>query len=209
MLLIIEYILNELLLNYMLNSRLLSKQETRQKILTAAKEKLIECGLINLSTLEIARQAGVAHGTLFFHFKNKENLLVEVIDRELLKITGELYPLMDKPRNMRDLLNTYLDFLEREEPIFAVIARETPFYTPELRRTILGREAGVRGYFYRALEAAVQAGQIKDLDITSGLNFLFGTLHYYLSLRESFGFQGSVISEKRSSIVETWMKFLE
>jgi AcrR family transcriptional regulator len=191
------------------NSRTLSKLETRQRILTAAKEMLTLNGLLNLSTVDIARQAGVAHGTLFFHFQNKENLLIEVIDQELLKITAELYPLLDQPQKMRDLLNRYLDFLEKEEPFFAVIARETPFYAPELRRTILGREAAVRQYFYRALEADMRNGQIQKLDITSCLNFLFGTLHYYLSLSESFVPQGSVIAEKRASLVETWMKFLE
>jgi AcrR family transcriptional regulator len=193
----------------MINHRTLSKQETRQKILAAAKEKLIEYGLLNLPTLEIARQAGVAHGTLFFHFQNKENLLVEVIDRELLEATGELYKLMDGPKKTRELLETYLDFLEREEAFFAVIARELPFYPPELRRTILGREAGVRGYFYHALEAEMKNGQVPEMDITSCLNFLFGTLHYYLSFRETFGSSGSVIADKRASLVETWMKFLE
>jgi AcrR family transcriptional regulator len=192
-----------------MTNRNLSKQETRHKILAAAKEKLTTGGLMNLSTLEIARQAGVAHGTLFFHFQNKENLLVEVIDQELMKITGELYPLMKEPQNLRQLLNIYLDFLEKEEPFFAVIARETPFYSPELRRTILGREAGVRSYFFEALEKEIKNRNRQDLDITSCLNFLFGTLHYYLCMNEAFSSKGSVIAAKRASLVETWMKLVE
>ena len=193
----------------MTNKRSLAKQETRQKLLATAKEMLILNGLLPLSTVEIARQAGVAHGTLFFHFQSKENLLVEVIDQELLQITTELYPLLERPHQLRELLDTYLNFLEREELFFAVIARETPFYTPELRRSILGREAAVRQYFYRAIETAVQSGQIQPLDITSSLNFLFGTLTYYLSLGEAFASRGCVIAEKRASITETWMKIFE
>lgn len=193
----------------MADSRSLSKHETREKILAAAKVKLTESGLLNLNTLDVARLAGVAHGTVFFHFQNKENLLVEVIDGELMKVTNVLYPLMDKPQNLRDLLGIYLDFLEREEPFFAVIARETPFYSPELRRTIQGREAGVRSYFFSAIQSHLKSAQNENLDITSCLNFLFGTLQYYLSFREAFGARGSVIAEKRESLVETWMTLFE
>jgi AcrR family transcriptional regulator len=193
----------------MISLRAQSKQETRQRILAAAKDLFIADGLLNLSTVDVARRAQVAHGTLFFHFRNKESLLVEVMDRELLEVTAELHALLDRPNQIRDLLNTYLDYLEREEPFFAVIARETPFYGPELRRTILGREAAVRHYFYRALEAGIACKQIPELDITTTLDFLFGTLRYYLCLRESFAAQGSVISEKRASLVETWLRMLE
>jgi AcrR family transcriptional regulator len=192
-----------------MTNRNLSKQETREKILAAAKEMLTSGGLMNLSTLEIARQAGVAHGTLFFHFQNKENLLVEVVSHELMMITGELYSLMRGTQDLRQLLITYLDFLEKEEPFFAVIARETPFYSPELRRTILGLEAGVRGYFYQAIERDSKSRNRDDLDITSCLNFLFGTLHYYLCLNQAFISKGSVIAVKRASLVETWMKLIE
>jgi AcrR family transcriptional regulator len=185
-----------------------AKKETRQKLLQAAKEEFVKNGLLNISTVDIAKRAGVAHGTVFFHFQNKETLLIEVFDRELLKITDELYTLLHGSNEFEDLLNTYLDFLEREETFFAIIARETPLYSPELRRTILGREAAIRHYFYRALEKGIKQGQYKAVDITAALNFLFGTLNYYLCLRESFVSQGSVIREKRQTIIDTFMQLL-
>jgi AcrR family transcriptional regulator len=185
-----------------------AKKETRLKLLTAAKEEFVKNGLLKISTVDIAKQAGVAHGTVFFHFQNKENLIVEVLDRELLKITDELYTLLHGSNDLEGLLNTYLDFLEREETFFAIIARETPFYSPELRRTILGREAAIRHYFFGALEKGIKQGQYKAIDITATLNFLFGTLNYYLCLRESFVTGESVIREKRHAIVDTFIKLL-
>ena len=185
-----------------------AKKETRQKLLQAAKEEFVKNGLLNISTVDIAKRAGVAHGTVFFHFQNKEILLVEVFDRELLKITDELYVLLHGSNDLEDLLNTYLSFLEREETFFAIIARETPFYSPELRRTILGREAAIRHYFYLAIEKEIKQGQYKAVDITAALTFLFGTLNYYLCLSESFVAGGSVIREKRRAIVDTFIKLL-
>lgn len=191
-----------------MNKREQAKKETREKLLTAAKEEFVKNGLLNISTVDIARRAGVAHGTVFFHFQNKENLLLEVLDRELLKLTDELYLQLHGPHTFADLLNTYLDFLEREETFFAIIARETPFYSPELRRMILGREAAIRHYFYQALQQAIERQQYKNVDITATLNFLFGALNYYLCLRESFASDSSVIKEKRQTIVDTLIQLL-
>jgi AcrR family transcriptional regulator len=186
-----------------MNKREKAKKETREKLLAAAKEEFIKNGLLNISTVDIAKRAGVAHGTVFFHFENKENLLVQVLDRELLKITDNLYRLLHRSNNFEELLDTYLDFLEKEEDFFVIIAQETPFYSPQLRRTIMGREAAIRNYFYQALKK-----ECGGADITTMMNFLFGTLNYYLSLRVLFVTEGSVIKKKRRSIVNIFMKLV-
>ncbi len=185
-----------------------AKKETRQKLLKAAKQAFIEKGLLNISTVDIAKGAGVAHGTLFFHFQNKENLIVEVLDQELMKLSAELNVLLHGSDDIETLLNRYLDFLAREEPFFAVIATETPFYPPKLRRTILGREAAIREYFYQTLRKEIEQGRCKEVDITTVLNFLFGTLNYYLSMRDAFMTGQSVISDKRNAIVKTFIHLL-
>lgn len=185
-----------------------TKQETRLKILAAAKAELVENGLLNVSTLEIARRAGVAHGTVFFHFQNKEALLQEVLDRELLQVTNDLYLRLHGPHDLVEMLHIYLDFLEREEGFFVVIAREKPFYPPEFRRIILGREAAVRSYFYEALEQGIAQGIYKQVDPSMALAFLFATLDDYLRLRQAYVSEGSVIRARRQALVETFIKFL-
>lgn len=50
----------------------------REGILRAAKELFAEKGYDGTATAEIAERAGVAHGTVFHHFKTKENLLLEM-----------------------------------------------------------------------------------------------------------------------------------
>ncbi|GAB4341360.1 MAG: TetR/AcrR family transcriptional regulator [Calditrichia bacterium] len=49
--------------------------DKRQAILKAALELFVERGFHNTPTSLIAKQAGVATGTLFHHFKNKEELI--------------------------------------------------------------------------------------------------------------------------------------
>ncbi|OEU75855.1 MAG: hypothetical protein BA874_10520 [Desulfuromonadales bacterium C00003068] len=61
----------------------------KDKIIDAAIDLFAEKGFNNTSTAEIAALSGVAQGTLFYHFKQKEGILCEVLDQVLQHtITG-------------------------------------------------------------------------------------------------------------------------
>lgn len=60
------------------------KEKKRSALLAAALELFAEQGFNGSSTAQIAQHAGVASGTLFFHFKSKEEL-VHALFREVRK----------------------------------------------------------------------------------------------------------------------------
>ena len=49
-------------------TRLEQKQRTRERLLDVAATLFAERGLAATTTLEVARAAGVSHGTVFVHF---------------------------------------------------------------------------------------------------------------------------------------------
>src|SRR5919204_6094066 len=54
-------------------------RSTRQVLLDAAQRLIERDGFIRLTTKEIAQEAGYAEGTLFKHFKRKEDLCLAVV----------------------------------------------------------------------------------------------------------------------------------
>ena len=58
----------------MKNKRQQAKQLTFDKILQVTKKLIEEVGILKLKTIDIAKNANVAHGTLFAHFETKEAL---------------------------------------------------------------------------------------------------------------------------------------
>ncbi|MGH7224633.1 MAG: TetR/AcrR family transcriptional regulator, partial [Gemmataceae bacterium] len=54
----------------------MSTSTTRQKILDAAQRLLETDGLARLTTKELAAAAGCAEGTLFKHFRGKEDIII-------------------------------------------------------------------------------------------------------------------------------------
>ena len=52
---------------------------TRERLVVAARDALVELGLNNTPTAIIAQRAGVSHGALFKHFPTKTDLLIAVV----------------------------------------------------------------------------------------------------------------------------------
>jgi AcrR family transcriptional regulator len=74
------------------------KEEKRNALLRSALELFAEKGFDGSSTALIAKQAGVASGTLFFHFNSKEELIHELFKEIREKINKEV--LNNFPENM-------------------------------------------------------------------------------------------------------------
>ena len=61
------------------------KDDVQKLILDATEELLKTKALPDISLAEIARTAGISKGTLYYHYKNKEDILFAVMDNYLEK----------------------------------------------------------------------------------------------------------------------------
>jgi AcrR family transcriptional regulator len=56
------------------------REATRRKLLDATIEALVEQGYARLTTVDVAKRAGVSQGALFSHFDTKEELLAVAVE---------------------------------------------------------------------------------------------------------------------------------
>ena len=73
-------------------AKIIDKEEKRCDIALSAITLFCEKGIQQTSIDQIAKSAGVAKGTIYLYFKNKEELIFEVIDRksEIFFINAEI-----------------------------------------------------------------------------------------------------------------------
>jgi len=187
-----------------MNKRQIQKKKTRELILKIAKEMFIKNGFLNTATSQIAQKAGIAHGTIFLHFKNKESLIIEIFDQELEEISSTIQNLVFRAIDLEQLLKQYLELIQEEEDLFVVLARELPFYSEELRRKILFRESIIRSHFHKAIEIGKRKNRYRDVDVSTAVTFLFGAINYYLRLKPIFVKKGSVIKKFKPLIIKTF-----
>lgn len=193
----------------MKNTRQIAKESTRLLILEKTKELIISNGILNTSTKQISNHCKVAHGTLFSHFNNREELFGSVIKHELIRIAKRIKALEDTNPTFEILVNNYLLLVAEEESFLCVINKEFPFLSDLLQREIITTESIVKKLFYHKIEQNISSGEFKDVNITAVLSFFFGTIQYYLVRKELISDSGSVIKSKQSELTDILLTLLK
>ncbi|WP_292896619.1 TetR/AcrR family transcriptional regulator [Nitratireductor sp.] len=65
-------------------------EETRDRLIEAARRLFVEKSYAETGTPEIAREAGVTRGALYHHFADKQALLAAVVEREASTVADEI-----------------------------------------------------------------------------------------------------------------------
>src|SRR5579864_2258919 len=74
-----------------LSGRAARAAERRQAIIDAALDEFIARGFTATRLDDVARRAGVAKGTIYLHFKDKESMFEELIRTALVPLIGRLH----------------------------------------------------------------------------------------------------------------------
>lgn len=141
--------------------------DKKQLILNAALKLFVEQGFHGTPTSKIAKEAGVANGTLFHHFKTKEDLIIGLY---LHLKSGMNHPKVDITEDGFDfksfLKTMYLNnvYGMLEQPLafkFIMQFKTSPYYTRIKDMQLNDGSAQYISLFNKAIEA----GYIRDIDI--------------------------------------------
>jgi AcrR family transcriptional regulator len=118
-------------------------QATRERIVDAAAEVIERLGLARATTREIARAAGYSEATSYKHFRDKGELVLEVVSERLPQFVAALKRLLEHPGegtvegNLADLAAEAVAFL------VALAGRVPPGIEPHDTRFAAGVAATV------------------------------------------------------------------
>jgi AcrR family transcriptional regulator len=148
------------------SSRAARALERRQAIIEAALDEFIARGFTATRLDDVARRAGVAKGTIYLHFKDKESMFEELIRTAIVPLVGRLTALPSLEGSVRDVLEAFAGtFIQevattRRGDIIRLIVAEGPRF-PAIAdfyyREVISRGlAGMR----MLIELAVARGEI-------------------------------------------------
>jgi len=105
--------------------------DKRERILSAAEIIFARHGFFAAKVSDVAKEAGVADGTIYLYFKSKDDLLISLFERRMLELTEALQAaIAGKPprEQLRSFIRTYLQKCSDE-------AAATEVLTIELRQS--------------------------------------------------------------------------
>jgi len=150
-------------------------QETRAQILDTAEHLFREKGVSRTSLAEIAQQAGVTRGAIYWHFENKSDLFTAMCDRATLPLEALLENMADPDQPdplgvIRQAAAQALAMVEQDgrcRRVFEILTLKCE-YVEDMAAHVQRRQecrTGAREVFRLALENARTRGQVRpDLD---------------------------------------------
>jgi TetR/AcrR family transcriptional regulator, fatty acid metabolism regulator protein len=104
------------------------RNDKRARILAAAVKLFAEHGFFTATVAGIAREAGVADGTIYLYFKSKEDLLIRLFDEKMSELLeqakGELAKEPDAPARLRRFIHLHFSLVEKNPDLAAVLIVE-------------------------------------------------------------------------------------
>jgi AcrR family transcriptional regulator len=149
--------------------------EKRAKLLTAALKLFVKNGVTNTSTSEIAKEAGIAAGTLFLYFSKKQELLDQLVLKIGKEQSEQINQLLEPTLSVRETFFTiwygtvtwFLGNLDAFQ------------YLQQVRDTGLISDAAVQesgrffGYYYDAIQKGLAEGSLKPYPLGLIGDFLY------------------------------------
>ena len=153
-------------------------EKTRQAIFRAAEKVFGQRGINRANISEITREAGVAQGTFYLHFRSKSDLIEGFVKYINQKMRRELQRAIAGVRDRRDAervgLLAFYEFLRRHREIYRVV--------PECemidRKVSLWYYRRVAEGYVRGLQQGIDRGEIRDLPAIFLARSLMGLTHF-------------------------------
>ena len=177
-----------------------------EAILRAAIKVFAGSGFFNSKVADVAREAGVADGTVYLYFKNKDDMLVSIfnhyMDEALAAGKARLGEVEDPIEKLRRIVHAHLERLGRDRNlavVFQVELRSSTKFMEQFSATKVTE-------YLELIREVIEEGQRQGV-FRSGLNtkvvakVLFGALDEMAT--------NWVLSRKRYSLVSTAQPVLD
>jgi TetR/AcrR family transcriptional regulator, fatty acid metabolism regulator protein len=148
--------------------------DKRDRILSAAERIFARHGFFAAKVSDVAKEAGVADGTIYLYFKSKDDLLISLFERRMRQLNGALREAIagKAPKEqLRAFIRTYLQ-LVHDEPaaaeVLTIELRQSAKFMKEYDNVELAD-------FLRMLAGVVVANGV-DIPAHMAARMIFGVL---------------------------------
>ena len=155
--------------------------DKRTAILNAATHVFARRGFFNAQVADVAREAGVAAGTVYLYFRSKDDLLTSIFEKSMTRALEEtdraLAGVTDPVERLRRLARVHLGGLGSRRDLAIVFQVELRQSTKFMERFSAAQLRTYLDHLRDAVRAGQEAGVFRaDLNATLAAKAIFGAL---------------------------------
>jgi len=154
----------------------------KNEIIKASEDLFYEYGYQKASLRDIARQVGITQAAIYYHFKNKEELLLTIIE----KYSNELFfnlkacfsQKKDPVENLRDAIFHHATAIKSSRSGTKIIIEDKRFLSDEMKKIAREKERIIFLLYKDYLKLLQDSGRIKNCDLRVATFGILGTINW-------------------------------
>jgi AcrR family transcriptional regulator len=180
---------------------------TKRKLFDAATKIVGKFGYAEASVARITEEAGVAQGTFYNHFENRQELLDQLLPKigiDMVRFIRERTGTAHAAKQEIERFGAFFDFI-REVPEFLRILNEAEFFAPAGYQKHLDN---IVTAYVRILQRAREAGAIRDFsdqEFEAVVYMLMGARGY---LSQHYSYSGGKVTDVPDHVISAYQKLM-
>ena len=165
------------------------RMNTKEKILFSALSLIDFKPFPQISTKEIAKNAGISEGAIFRHFKNKNEILEQLCQHFLNIVTHlNLESIKNEPQFKKNLIDFFLSLQQTKTQIYKLVLYIS-MYKPEQFKIF---NKIIKDKVYKQIENTIKKNQIKwsykkNINIKIHVRLLMYSIYFFTIQQDVFG----------------------
>jgi AcrR family transcriptional regulator len=164
---------------------------SKEAVLDAAHRLLHLHGYDGLSMRELAKQSGLAKGTIYHHFQDKREIFLSVLEREFALVQHALTDAAATPGDwqtrLRAIVSAYFTISSERGVVILTALREADEIEAEVCALVHRQRAGIQAPIQTVLAEGVACGAVRAIDLELTVMSLLGLLHSFAAQQLLFG----------------------
>jgi AcrR family transcriptional regulator len=180
--------------------------DRREQIISAATEFFYEYGFQKATIRDICRKIGITQGALYYHFRNKEEILYTIIERS----SNNLYLLLrsclsedkDPIERLRNAIFQHILSIKHDRQGAKIIIEDKRFLGGDLNRLVREKEKAIFYLYKNQLKDLQNSRRIKQCDLTVATFSILGMINWlYHWYRPDKGLSLEALAEELINIL--------
>jgi AcrR family transcriptional regulator len=183
----------------------------KNSISEAAVSLLNEYGFDGLTMDRVAKAAELAKGTLYNYFKNKDELVINLIEMRFEPIHQELLKIQNSdsspPDKIKNIIRALLSFFEDESALMVIITTTEGLSLAVKNSADAKREIGLK-IIARIIEEGFKKGFFRKFNGIQVAKMIFGAIHASFYIKNTGEDDLRLYKGNDSEIIELFFKGL-
>ena len=178
----------------------MKKSNTKERILEKAIDLFYEHGFVKASIRDIVRSVGITNSTVYIHFKNKDEILLDIIEEIGSILLQELHTVIeeydDPVECLREMIFRQVCLIKEKRKEIKIYMEEQYQLPTTLRKESIKHHRQIYDIYYNKISEIHDKGLYREIDKTVTTFSIFAMMNWaYRWFRDNGGLSIEEIAE--------------